>query len=158
MILAKNMCFQNIKIKLNSGTLMTLKSPFVIFKALELLQPQWPQQPQQPQWPQWPRQPHFIKKNTNPDGWIIPGTKNDQYLSLFVEWIIKIHLIHILRNHVSKEKYKKYFRKNFAIVPFNFPRIPQTSRFSFGHKTNWFRHFHFKKCQNVLTSFLEYVQ
>ena len=75
-----------------------------------------------------------------------------------MEWIIKIHLIHILRNHVSKEKYKKYFRKNFAIVPFNFPRIPQTSRFSFGHKTNWFRHFHFKKCQNVLTSFLEYCR
>ena len=63
---------------------MTLKSPVVIFQALEPLQPQWPQQPQQPQWPQWPqqhqwpiwpRQPHFIKKFTDPDGWIIPGTK-----------------------------------------------------------------------------------
>ena len=54
---------------------MTLKSPVVIFQALEPLQPQWPQQPQQPQWPQWPRQPHFIKKITDPDGWIIPGTK-----------------------------------------------------------------------------------
>ena len=54
---------------------MTLKSPVVIFQALEPLQPQWPQQPQQPQWPQWPRQPHFIKKFTDPDGWIICGTK-----------------------------------------------------------------------------------
>ena len=54
---------------------MTLKSPIVIFQALEPLQPQWPQQPQHPQWPQWPQQPHFIKKFTDPDGWIIPGTK-----------------------------------------------------------------------------------
>ena len=57
---------------------MTLKSPVVIFQALEPLQSQWPQQPQQPQqpqWPQWPGQPHFIKKITDPDGWIIPVTK-----------------------------------------------------------------------------------
>ena len=71
----KSIFFQNIKIKLNSRTWMTLKSPVVIFQALEPLQPQWPQQPQQPQWPQWPRQPHFIKIFTDPDGWIIPGTK-----------------------------------------------------------------------------------
>ena len=71
----KILFFQNIKIKLNSRTWMTLKSPIVIFQALEPLQPQWPQQPQQPQWPQWPQQPHFIKKITDPDGWIIPGTK-----------------------------------------------------------------------------------
>jgi hypothetical protein len=32
--------FQNIKIKLNSSTRMTLKSPVVIFQALEPLQPQ----------------------------------------------------------------------------------------------------------------------
>ena len=32
--------FQNIKIKLNSRTWMTLKSPVVIFQALEHLQPQ----------------------------------------------------------------------------------------------------------------------
>ena len=54
---------------------MTLKSSEVIFQALEPLQPQWPLQPQQPQWPQWPQQPHFIKKFTHPDGWIIPTTK-----------------------------------------------------------------------------------
>jgi hypothetical protein len=30
---------------------------------------------QQPQQPQWPRQPHYIKKITDPDDWIIPGTK-----------------------------------------------------------------------------------
>ena len=37
--------------------------------------PQWPQQPQKPQWPQWPQQPHFIKKFTDEDDWIIPGPK-----------------------------------------------------------------------------------
>ena len=71
----KKRFFQNIKIKLNSNAWMTLKSSVVIFQALKSLQPQWPQQPQQPQWPQWPWQPHFIKKFTDPDGWIIPGTK-----------------------------------------------------------------------------------
>ena len=54
---------------------MTLQSSVVIFQALELLQPQWPWQPQQPQRPQWPWRPHFIKKNTDPDGWIIPSTQ-----------------------------------------------------------------------------------
>ena len=67
--------FQNIKIKLNSRTWMTLKSSVVIFQTLEPLQPQWPLQPQQPPWPQWPLQPHFIKNITDCDGWIIPGTK-----------------------------------------------------------------------------------
>ena len=71
----KKIFFQNIKIKLNSRTWMTLKSPVVIFQALEPLQPQWPQQPRQPQWPQWPQQPHFIKKIADPDGWIILVTK-----------------------------------------------------------------------------------
>ena len=71
----KILSFQNIKIKLNSRTWMTPKSPIVIFQALEPLQPQWPQQPQQPQWPQWPRQPHFIKTFTHSDGWIIRTTK-----------------------------------------------------------------------------------
>ena len=66
---------QNIKIKLNYRTWLTLKSSVVIFQALKPLQPQWPQQPQQPQWPQWPQQPHFIKKFTDPDGSMIPGTK-----------------------------------------------------------------------------------
>ena len=47
----------------------------VIFLALEPLQYQWPQQPQWPQWPQWPQQPQFIKKITDTDGWIIPGTQ-----------------------------------------------------------------------------------
>ena len=75
MILPKRTYFQNIKIKLNSNAWMTLKSFVVIFQALKPLQPQWHQWPQQPQWPQWPRQPHFIKKITDPDGWIIPGTK-----------------------------------------------------------------------------------
>ena len=54
---------------------MTLESSVVIFQALEYLWPQWSQQPQQPQWPQWPQQPHFIKTCTDPDGWIIRGTK-----------------------------------------------------------------------------------
>ena len=69
------MFFQNIKIKLNARTWMTLKSPVLIFWSLESLQPQWPQQPQQPQWPQWPQQPHFIKKFTGPDGLMILCTK-----------------------------------------------------------------------------------
>ena len=54
---------------------MTLKSSEVIFQALEPLQPQWPLQPPQPQWPQWPQQPHFIKKFTQLDRWIIPSTQ-----------------------------------------------------------------------------------
>ena len=83
MILTKNICFQNIKIKLNPGTWMILHSSVVIFQALEPLQPQWPLQPQQPQWPQWPRQPHFIKIITDTDGEIIPSTqmiKNSPFL------------------------------------------------------------------------------
>ena len=75
MILTKNICFQNIKIKLNPGTWMTLQSSVVIFQALEPLQPQWPLQPPQPQWPQRPQQPHFIKIFTQFDHWIIPSTQ-----------------------------------------------------------------------------------
>ena len=71
----KSIFFQNIKIKLNSRTGMTLKSSEVVFQALKPLQPQWPLQPQQPQWPQWPQQPHFIKKFTRPHRWIIPNTQ-----------------------------------------------------------------------------------
>ena len=52
-----------------------LKYSVVIFQTLESQQPQWPLQPQQPQWPQWPLQPHYIKKITDCDEWIIPGTK-----------------------------------------------------------------------------------
>ena len=65
----KSFFFQNIKIKLNSKTWMTLKSSVVIFKTLESLQPQWSLQPQQH------LQTHFIKNITGCDGWIIPGTK-----------------------------------------------------------------------------------
>ena len=75
MVLCKYFSFQNIKIKLNSKTGMTLKSSEGIFQALEPLQPQWPLQPPQPQWPQWPQQPHFIKKFTQLDRWIIPSTQ-----------------------------------------------------------------------------------
>ena len=71
----KSIFFQNIKIKLNSRTWMTLRSSVEIFQTLEPLQPQWPPQPQQPPWPQWPFQPHFIKKITDCDVWIIFGTK-----------------------------------------------------------------------------------
>ena len=72
MILPKKTFFQMIKIKVNSNAWMTLKSFVVIFQALKPLQPQWPQWPQRTQ---WPRQPHFIKKSTDPDGLIIPGTQ-----------------------------------------------------------------------------------
>ena len=71
----KSIIFQNIKIKLNSRTWMTLKSSVVIFQTLEPQRPQWPLQPQQPQWPQWHRQPHFINIFTHPDDWIIPSTQ-----------------------------------------------------------------------------------
>jgi hypothetical protein len=46
MILPKNISFQNIKRKLNSGTWMIVKSSVLIFQALKPLQPQGPQQPQ----------------------------------------------------------------------------------------------------------------
>ena len=75
MILTKNICFQNIKIKLDSTTWMTLECSVVIFQALEYLWPQWPQQPQQPQWPQWPQQPHFKKEITEFYVSINHGTK-----------------------------------------------------------------------------------
>ena len=56
MILTKNCCLQNIKIKLNSRTWM-------IFQALEPVQPYWP------------HQPYFTKKVPGPEDWIISGTK-----------------------------------------------------------------------------------
>ena len=74
----KQKSFQNIKIKLNSRTWMTLYTSELIFPALEPLQYQWPQEhqwPHLPQWPQQPQQPQFIKTFTDPDGWIIPGTQ-----------------------------------------------------------------------------------
>ena len=83
MILPRKNGFQNIKIKLNSRTWMTLESSVVIFQALKSLWPQWPQQPQWPQWPQWPRWPHFSKK-TEFYVSIHSGTK-----MTYVEWIIK---------------------------------------------------------------------
>ena len=74
-----NFFFRNIKIKLTSNAWMTLKSSVVIFQASETLLPQWPLQPQQPPWPQWPLQPHFFKKITASDGWIMdtPWQPND---------------------------------------------------------------------------------
>ena len=65
MILPKQKLFQNIKIKLNSTTWMTLKSSLVNFQALEPLQSQWPQRPLQPHWPHQPLHPYFIKKSLN---------------------------------------------------------------------------------------------
>ena len=47
--------------------------------------PQWPQQPQQPRWPQWPLQPHFIKKITELDFSINPGTKTTY--SALIMWV-----------------------------------------------------------------------
>jgi hypothetical protein len=90
----QNSFFQNIQIKLNLMTWITQKSAVVIFQALESLQPPWPQQPQQPQWHQWPRQPHFIKKNYW--SWWLDHSwyQNDQYTSLFVEWIFKNPIFH----------------------------------------------------------------
>jgi hypothetical protein len=67
--------FQNIKIKLNLTTWMTLECSVVIFQALEYLWPQLPQQPEQPQWPQWPQQPHFTTEITEFYVSINHGTK-----------------------------------------------------------------------------------
>ena len=67
--------FQNIKMKMNSRTWMTLKSSVVIFQALELLQPHCPHRPLQPHWPLQPQKPYFTKKLPDPNDWIIPGTK-----------------------------------------------------------------------------------
>ena len=90
----KSIFFQNIKIMLNSRIWMTLKSSVVIFQTLEPLQPQWPLHPQRPPLPQWPLQPHFIK-NICWLWWLDhPLHQNDQYESLFVEWIIKNPIFH----------------------------------------------------------------
>ena len=75
MILPQNLLVQNIKIKLNLITWMTMKSSVVIFQALEPLQPHCPHQPRQPHWPQQPLLPYIIKVLPEPDCWIIPGTK-----------------------------------------------------------------------------------
>ena len=81
---------QNIKIKLNLRTWMTLRSSVVIFQTLEPLQPLWPQQPQQPPWPQWPLQPHLLKNITDCNGWIIPGTKMNNIGPFLWNWSSKI--------------------------------------------------------------------
>ena len=75
---------QNIKGRLNLRTWMTLKSSVMIFQALSPLQPQWPLWPQQSQWPQWPWQPHFIKKFTQHDAWIMP---------IVPKWPIPVHFL-----------------------------------------------------------------
>ena len=75
MILPQKNVFQNIKIKLNLRTWMTLKSSVVIFQALELLQPNWPHRPLQPHWPLQPQKQNFTKKLAAPNDWFIPGTK-----------------------------------------------------------------------------------
>ena len=67
--------FQNIKIKLNSRTPMTLESSAVIFQALKPLQPHWPHRPLRPRWPLQPQKPYFTKELPDSDGWIILGTK-----------------------------------------------------------------------------------
>ena len=75
MILPPKKVFQNIKIKMNSRTWMTLKSSVVIFQAVQLLQVHWPHLPLQHHWPLQPQKPYFTKLLPGPDGWIIPGTK-----------------------------------------------------------------------------------
>ena len=61
------------KVEFKNLSRFTLKTSVVIFQVLTPLQPLQPLWPQQPRWPQWPRQPHFIKKFTQHDGWIIPS-------------------------------------------------------------------------------------
>ena len=108
--------FQNIKIKPNSRTWLTLKSSVVIFQALEPLQPQWPWQPQQPQWPQWPQQSHFIKKITDPNGSMILGTKMTNTGPFLLNGSSKIHFfLLILASFLSEavENSECYFFENW---------------------------------------------
>ena len=94
MILPKNVCFQNIKIKLNPTTWMTLKSSLVIFQTKKAQQPLWPHQPQWPHWPKQPLQPYFIKEFPGSDSWIIPGNKNTNTGPFSVESINKNPIFH----------------------------------------------------------------
>ena len=86
----KNNFFQNVKIKLNSNALMTLKSSVVVFQALKLLQPQWPQRPQQPQWPHDLNSLISSKKVTDPDDLIIPSTQMTNTSPFLWNWSSKI--------------------------------------------------------------------
>ena len=71
---------------------MTRKSLVVIFQTLEPMQSQWPLQPQQPRWPQCDLY-SLISTTTKKNYWSWwldpPWCQNDQYWSLFKEWIIK---------------------------------------------------------------------
>ena len=86
--------FQNIKMKMNSRTWMTLKSSVGIFQALKLLHPHCPHRPLQPHWPLQPQKPYFTKK-TSWSWWLdYPWHQNDQCWPLFLEWIIKNPIFH----------------------------------------------------------------
>ena len=121
----KTFFFQNIKVKPNSWTWMTLNSSVVIFQTVEPQRPQWPLQPQQPRWLQWPRQPHFIKIFIQPDGWIIFSTQMTN-TSPFFEWIVEnpifnCYLIPFLSEAV--EASLCYFFENW-LMKLKFPNIP----------------------------------
>ena len=76
MILPKKNFFSKHKIKAEFKCLDDSEVLSSDFPGLKPLQPQWPQWPQQPQWLQWPKQqPHFIKKFTDPDDFIIRSTQ-----------------------------------------------------------------------------------
>ena len=82
-ILISSTSFQNIKIKLNSRTWMTLKSSVVICQALEPLQPQGTPKPKTTSMTSMTFTASFHQKNTAPDGWILPGnqmTNTDPFL------------------------------------------------------------------------------
>ena len=80
----KTFFFQNLKIKLNSRTWMTLKSSAVLFQALKSPQPQQPP---------WHLQPNFTKKNYLSYKWLShPWHRNDQITVPCVEWIINPNL------------------------------------------------------------------
>ena len=126
MILPNHFFFQNIKVKPNSRTWMTLKSSVVIFQTLEPQRPQWPLQPQQAQWPQWPQHPHFIKIFIQLDGWIIPSTQMTKTSPLFLEWIIENPIFHwylILFLAEAVEASLCYFFENW-LMKLKFPNLP----------------------------------
>ena len=141
MILSKNYLFQNINGKLNSKTWMTLKSSVVIFQALE------------PLLSQWPRQPHFIKKFTHPDGWIIPTTKMTNTSSFLrnrsskIQWFTDIWYpfcqrlwrpayVIFLKTGWWNSNFQTSWTQSFWVI--DLLSISATAPYFFMHRENWY--------------------
>ena len=82
MIISKNLNSLKHQNKAEFKNLDDWSPQYWFFKSLWPLQPPWPHQPLRPQWPLQPQMPFFTKKLPGPDGWIIPGTKMTNTVSL----------------------------------------------------------------------------